>query len=361
MGMEPHIDNQATLSGGDFLNRPHESLFHPILHPLTLSRFYGKHHEQLATSDPRQALALAEQFCRQAQVAGLDTCTEVGFDWVMTPSRFSNRINLELGQGGHATLVQVEPNLSSHQLDATIHTGLMGHKKLAQVYALLPSDQRDGLLSELRESIDQVQGNRIAADRLQALRAQPELPSPPLPRLDIARALQRFEVPEQQAKATEQHLIATYGDALTRMHGSQVIAVAHARSPHLGLYGAPWQTWLCENATTGDLAGVDACLGMGAEPNVPNTHGDMPLHLAARHGHHIVLRRLVEAGADPALGNPKGETPLRVAAQHKHARCCLELMAAGADPGRLDNAGRKPGDVHRVREREREHGQAFGL
>jgi len=357
--MEPHIDNQATLSGGDFLNRPHESLFHPIVHPLTLSRFYGKHHEQLATSDPRQALALAEQFCRQSQVAGLDTCTEVGFDWVMTPSRFSIRINLELGQGGHATLVQVEPALSPYQLDAAIHAGVKGHKALAQIYALLPSDQRDGLLSELRESIDQVQANRIAADRLQALRAQPELPSPPQPRLDIARALQRFEVPEQQAKATVQHLIATYGDALTRMHGSQVIAEAHARPPHLGLYGAPWQTGLCEHATTGSLDGVEACLGMGAEPNVPNTHGDMPLHLAARHGHHVVLRRLVEAGADPALGNPKGETPLHAAAQHKHARCCLELLAAGADPGHLDREGRKPGDVHRGRGKGRE--QAFGL
>jgi len=359
MGMEPIIEHVANPIGGDFLNRPHESLVHSIIHPLTLARFYGKHYEQLATSDPRQALALAEQFCRQAQVDGLDTCTEVGFDWVMTPSRFSNRINLELGQGGHATLVQVEPNLSPYQLDAAIHAGVKGHKALAQVYALLPSDQRDGLLSELRESIDQVQANRIAAHRLQALRAQPELPSPPHPRLDVAGLLQRLEVPEQQARATERHLIATYGDALSRMHGSQVIAAAHARSPHLGLYGAPWQTWLCENATMGSLAAVEACLSMGAEPNVPNDHGEMPLHLAARHGHHAVLRRLGEAGADPSLGNPKGETALHVAAQHKHARCCLELIAAGADPRQLDCEGRKPGDVHRVREKGRE--QILGL
>lgn len=359
MGMEPQNKNPILQTGDDFLNRPHESSLHPILHPLTLARFYGKHHEQLATSDPRQALALAEQFCRLAQVAGLDTCTDVGFDWVMTPSRFSNRINLELGQGGHATLVQVEPKLSPHQLDATIHAGVMGHKRLAEVYALLPSDQRNGLLCELLESIDQVQANRIAADRLQALRAQPELRSPPQPRLDIARLLQRFEVPEQQAKTTEQHLIATYGDALPRMHGSQVIAEAHARSPHLGLYGAPWQTWLCENATTGSLDGVEACLGMQAEPNAPNTNGETPLHLAARHGHPGIVRRLIRAGADPALGNPLGETPLHVAAQYKHARCCLELLAAGADPGHLDREGRKPGDVHRGRRKGRE--QAFGV
>ena len=139
------------------------------------------------------------------------------------------------------------------------------------------------------------------------------------------------------------------------MHGSQVLAAAHAHAPHLGLYGAPWQTWLCENATTGNLEGVEACLRMQAEPNVPDANGETPLHLAARHGHPGIVRRLIEAGADPALGNPRGETPLHVAAQHKRAQCCLELMAAGADPGRLDNAGRKPGDAHREKAREQVH------
>lgn len=177
--------------------------------------------------------------------------------------------------------------------------------------------------------------------------------------MDIARLLQRFEVPEQQAKATEQHLIATYGDALPRMHGSQVIAEAHVHAPRLGLYGAPWQTWLCENATTGNLDGVEACLRMKAELNVPDANGETPLHLAARQGHHHIVRRLVEAGADPALGNPKGETSLHVAAQHRHARWCLELVADGADPRQLDREGRKPGDVHRVREKGRE--QILGL
>lgn len=301
-------------------------------------------------------MALAEQFCRQSQVAGLDTSTPTGFDWVIRPNDRSGGMDLELWKGASVALTHVT---DAAAIEEAINRKALLHPALARDYTNLPDDQRAGLLSELRESIDQVQANRIAADRLQALRAQPQLPSPPQPRLDIARALQRFEVPEQQARATEQHLIATYGDALSRMHGSQVIAAAHARSRHLGLYGAPWQTWLFENATTGDLAGVGACLSMGAEPNVPNAHGDMPLHLAARHGRHVVLRRLVEAGADPALGNPKGETPLHVAAQHKHARCCLELLAAGADPTQLDGEGRKPGDVHRGREKGRE--QAIGL
>jgi len=354
--MEPQHDNPVgNPGGGDFLNRPHEPLLHPILHPLTLAQFYGKHHEAAAAADAREVLDLATRFCREAQVFGLDTQTDAGFDWVMTPSRFSNRISLELGQGGHAALLQVDPDLSAHPLDAAIHAGVLGHKPLATAYALLPAEQRDGLLRELRESIDQVQSNRSAAKQLQALRVLPELPVPSQPPLDIAQLLRRFEVPDAQARLAADHVKATYGGALTTMHGSQVLAAAHAHAPHLGLYGAPWQTWLCENATIGNLKGVEACLRMQAEPNVPDANGETPLHLAARHGHPGIVRRLIEAGADPALGNPRGETPLHVAAQHKRAQCCLELMAAGADPGRLDNAGRKPGDAHREKAREQVH------
>ncbi|WP_242881207.1 ankyrin repeat domain-containing protein [Stenotrophomonas maltophilia] len=357
--MEPQHDNPAgNPGGGDFLNRPHEPLLHPILHPLTLAQFYGKHHEAAAVADAREALDLATRFCREAQVCGLDTYTDAGFDWGLTPSRFSNRISVELGQGGHAALLQVDPDLSAHPLDAAIHAGVLGHKPLASAYALLPAEQREGLLRELRESIDQVQSNRSAAKQLQALRAQPELPQavPALPHLDIARLLQRYEVPDAQARLAADHVKATYREALTTMHGSRVLAAAHAHAPHLGLYGAPWQTWLCENATTGNLEGVEACLRMQAEPNVPDANGETPLHLAARHGHPGIVRRLIEAGADPALGNPRGETPLHVAAQHKRAQCCLELMAAGADPGQLDREGRKPGDAHREKALEQVHG-----
>ena len=341
------------------MNRPHEPLLYPILHPLTLAQFYGKYHEAAAAADAREALDLAARFCQEAQVSGLDTRTDAGFDWVLTPSRFSNRISLELGQGGDAALLQVDPDLSAHPLDAAIHAGVLGHKTLAATYALLPAEQRDGLLRELRESIEQVQSNRSAATQLQALRVLPELPVPSQPPLDIARLLRRFEVPDAQARLAADHVKATYGGALATMHGSQVLAAAHAHSPHLGLYGAPWQTWLCENATTGNLDGVEACLRMTAEPNVPDANGETPLHLAARHGHTGIVRRLIEAGADPAVGNPRGETSLHVAAHHKHADCCLELIAGGADPGRLDGKGRKPGDSHR--DRKKEHGKALGL
>ncbi|MCE4342752.1 ankyrin repeat domain-containing protein [Xanthomonas hortorum] len=495
--MEPHINNQANLSGGDFFNRPHESLLHPILHPLTLARFYGKHHEALATADAWQALALAEKFCRENQVAGLDTSTPAGFDWVIRSNNRSGGMDLELWKGASVALIHVTDPAA---LEQAFNRRALQHPVLAHAYTNLLDDQRAKLLSELRESINQVQANRTAAQRLRAMRAQPELPSLSLPPLDIAGLLQRYEVPEDQAKVTEQYLIQTHGCALTTMHGSEVLAAAFQHRQHFGLFGAPWQTWLCENATLGNLAAVDACLGMGADPNCPNARGLMPIHLAARQGEGAIVRRLLEHGADPAIEGPSGtrtldmaagqlvaqtyvalglarsvrsfpadvlerygvepgqaaeleqrliqahgpqlarfheaeiaasalsfqtdlplnvptqrwleegislnapevvdaavflgadpnqpdvmgdrplhqavregnhaivrrllevqadpalvnhfgQAPLHLAAQWKQARVCLELMAGGADPGQLDREGRKPGDLHRVREK----------
>ena len=330
MEMDLQHTNPTHPTGGDFLNRPHESSLYPLLHPLTLARLYSEHHEQLATSELRQALALAENFCRQAQVGGIDTHTDEGFDWVLTPSRFSKRITLELGKGGFATLVQVEPGITAGQLDATLHAGVLGHAKLAQAYITLPDDQRAGLLSELRESIEQVQANRAAAEQLQVLRAQPELPQPAprLQHLDIAGLLQRYEVPEEQAKATEQHLIQALGGKLSAMHGSEVIAAAHQHCQHPGLFQAPFQSWLCENATLGNLAAVDACLTMGADPNCPNARGLMPIHLAARQGEGAIIRRLLEHGADPALTAPNGQKTLDMATGHPVARTYVALGLA---------------------------------
>ena len=113
--------------------------------PLTLAQFYGKHHEAAAAADAREVLDLATRFCRKPRFPGWTprpTRALTGAD----PSRFSNRISLELGQGGHAALLQVDPDLSAHPLDAAIHAGVLGHKPLATAYALLPAEQREGLL-----------------------------------------------------------------------------------------------------------------------------------------------------------------------------------------------------------------------
>ncbi len=344
--------NQAdkTDAGGDFTNRPHESFFHQAgIPPQARALLYLEHQTQLAEHSAREALALAERFCRHAQVTGTESETSVGFDWVMTPSRFSRRVNVELGTGGFATLFQTEPGIPVAQLDATLHAGVAGHPRFAQAYALLPAHQRCLLLGELQESLEQVQANRVAADRLESIRGQRDLPLPLRFSTDgIGRLLQRYDVPEEVAMNTAAWLARVQGDRLSTMHGAELLNACYAFNSHPGLVsGPPWQSWLCECIAGGNANGMEACLSMGADPNVPNPRGDMPLHIAARSGRHGVVLRLLEVGGDPTHGNPRGETPLHLAAQHGHADVCLALLAGGADPGQLDQSGRPPGRQQR--------------
>lgn len=332
------------------MNRPHESFFHQAGVPTqTMASLYREHQTELAEHSPREALAFAERFCRHAQVTGAESETSVGFDWVMTPSRFSRRVNVEWGTGGFATLIQTEPGIPAAQLDATLHAGVAGHPRLAQAYALLPAHQRSFLLGELQESLEQVQANRVAADRLESIRGQRELPLPLRFSTDsIGRWLQRYDVPEEVARDTATWLAQAHGDRLSGMHGAEVLGAAYVFNAHPGLVsGPPWQSWLCECIAEGNDSGMEACLSMGADPNVPNAQGEMPLHTASQMGHFGFIQRLLEVGADPTCGNHSGETPLQHAAQSGHAEACLVLLAGGADPGQLDYAGRKPGAQRR--------------
>ncbi|MBD8636652.1 ankyrin repeat domain-containing protein [Stenotrophomonas sp. CFBP 13725] len=344
--------NQAVkyVAGGDFMNRSHESFFHQTGVPTqTMASLHREHQTELAEHSPREALAFAERFCRHAQVTGAESETSVGFDWVMTPSRFSRRVNVELGTGGFATLIQTEPGIPVAQLDATLHAGVAGHPRLAQAYAMLPAHQRSFLLGELQESLEQVQANRVAADRLESIRGRRELPLPLRFSSDgISRLLQRYDVPEEVAMDTATWLAQTHGDRLSGMHVAEVLGAAYVFNAHPSVVsGPPWQSWLCECIAGGNANGMEACLSMGADSNVPNSRGDMPLHIAARLGRHGVVLRLLEVGADPTHGNPHGETPLHLAAEQGHADVCLALLGGGADPGQLDFSGRKPGTQRR--------------
>ena len=108
--MEPQHDNPAgNPGGGDFLNRPHEPLLHPILHPLTLAQFYGKHHEAAAAADAREVLDLATRFCREAQVSGLDTQTDAGFDWVIMETVGVGQSEVDIAAACDHTLLVLTP------------------------------------------------------------------------------------------------------------------------------------------------------------------------------------------------------------------------------------------------------------
>lgn len=65
---------------------------------------------------------------------------------------------------------------------------------------------------------------------------------------------------------------------------------------------------------------VKLLVGCGADVNLqdvrPGIHGPTPLHVAARAGSFDAVKTLLELGAMPDLRNSAGQTPLHIAAVH---------------------------------------------
>jgi len=349
--------NQAnkTEAGGDFMNRPHESFFHQAgIPPVTLASLYRQHRVESALTVPAEGIRKAEAFCRTAKVIGFDTTTDLGFGWVLV-ARGDDLFRGELALRGRTVPFMAYSSMHGPDLEREVLVWAAdinaGNSHVSQALNRLSQRKRHDLFSEIRDSLVLAQANQATAGRLRALqmevrRNQADLP--PFDALTFARLLQHYDVPEAPAKDTAAWLVQTHGDRLSTMGGAEVLGAAYAFNSHPGLVsGPPWQSWLCECIAEGNESGMEACLSMGADPNVPNAQGEMPLHTAAHMGRLGSIQRLLEVGADPTCGNHSGETPLHHAAQSGHAEACLVLMAGGADPGQLDYAGRKPGAPQR--------------
>uniref|UniRef100_A0AC35GCF3 Uncharacterized protein n=1 Tax=Panagrolaimus sp. PS1159 TaxID=55785 RepID=A0AC35GCF3_9BILA len=66
-------------------------------------------------------------------------------------------------------------------------------------------------------------------------------------------------------------------------------------------------------------------LKSGAQPNVTQTNGQTPLHIAAKSGNSKMIKLLLYEGADPRLKSDNGETPLHVSAKFCHCEA-VELI-----------------------------------
>ena len=79
--------------------------------------------------------------------------------------------------------------------------------------------------------------------------------------------------------------------------GAQVPPSAAQKTAYTGLLAA---------AARGDAAGIKSLVTSGAKPDVRDTYGRTPLHVAAYGAHHEAMRALVSAGANPnALENDR--------------------------------------------------------
>ncbi|ALN61397.1 ankyrin repeat family protein [Lysobacter antibioticus] len=90
-------------------------------------------------------------------------------------------------------------------------------------------------------------------------------------------------------------------------------------------------------------AGLEALLGVGADPAVGSDDGMTVMHLAAMANDPRYLRVLLERGANPDTPNTVTQaTPLAAALMGERAENFKALLAAGAKPDLADRMGNTP-------------------
>jgi len=91
----------------------------------------------------------------------------------------------------------------------------------------------------------------------------------------------------------------------------------------------------------GDVARVQSLLeadrSLANQPDDASEYQDLPLHIAARHGHLEVAELLLNAGAEVDGGDSDQSTALDVAAVMRQPEMVALLLEAGADPNHHDN------------------------
>lgn len=86
----------------------------------------------------------------------------------------------------------------------------------------------------------------------------------------------------------------------------------------------------------------------GANPNIEDKKGVMPIQLAASLGFLEGIEALIKAGARVDVTNVAGETPLITAVHRRDVAMVRLLLAQGADADRRDNSGRSARDYAKL-------------
>jgi ankyrin repeat protein/beta-lactamase regulating signal transducer with metallopeptidase domain len=106
---------------------------------------------------------------------------------------------------------------------------------------------------------------------------------------------------------------------------------------------------LHEAAANCDIEQVKSLISKGYDVNEPDPNGLTPLHLAAKHGHKIIVELLIAEGTDVdakpkgrVVNWRKGTTPLHEASKHGHKDVAEVLIAHGADVNAKNWSGFTP-------------------
>ncbi len=116
-----------------------------------------------------------------------------------------------------------------------------------------------------------------------------------------------------------------------------------------GVVAVPASSWaqagppqtLAEAASRGDLAGAQALIKAGADPNATDSYGYTPAMWAIRRGNPSMLQLLLSASARLPAPTPSF-VPMAVAARSGSAALVSLLAAKGADPNAKAALGKTP-------------------
>jgi len=100
-------------------------------------------------------------------------------------------------------------------------------------------------------------------------------------------------------------------------------------------------------AQCGQLEITQLLLEAGANPNIPNHRGHLPIKLAISHCHPAVVSLLLDHGVDIHTRFPGGNTPAHCAAGFGYERILVILRERGADFSLPNDAGKTPDDIIR--------------
>lgn len=116
-------------------------------------------------------------------------------------------------------------------------------------------------------------------------------------------------------------------------------ALASGADPNQSVSG--WSA-LHAAASRGNVQWTKKLLQNGANPNISNNDGRVPLTEAISEGHLNVVKELLLAGANPNVKDNNGETPLQLASTKGNLQIVSVLLTSKADPSVKNSIGATP-------------------